>query len=144
MGDSKPSQFLRRLQHLAGEGNEDGIVRHIFLQRLPSAYHGVLAAVGEDAPVEKLDKIADNVADLTTGCTAPVSAVQTGESDPLVKLLEGQQKLEARMEDLERRLQKISVSRSQSRGRSRAVNKTQCVTYTGNPSCSFNAQQGKV
>ncbi|CAE1296072.1 unnamed protein product [Acanthosepion pharaonis] len=123
LGDSKPSQFLRRLQHLAGESNEDGIIRHIFLQRLPSAYHAVLAAVGEDAPVEKLAEIADNIADLTSGCTAPVSAVQTQEPDPLAKLLEGQRRLEAKMEDLERRLQKVSILRSQSTGRVRTVSK---------------------
>ncbi|CAE1140783.1 unnamed protein product [Acanthosepion pharaonis] len=123
LGDIKPSQFLRRLQHLAGESNEDGIIRHIFLQRLPPAYHAVLAAVGEDAPVEKLAEIADNVADLTSGCTAPVSAVQTQEPDPLARLLEGQRRLEARMEDLERRLQKVSIHRSQSRGRVKAVSK---------------------
>ncbi|CAE1275403.1 unnamed protein product [Acanthosepion pharaonis] len=97
LGDSKPSQFLRRLQHLAGESNEDGIICHIFLQRLPPAYHAVLAAVGEDAPVEKLAEIADNVADLTSGCTAPVSAVQTQEPDPLARLLEGQRREKPRL-----------------------------------------------
>ncbi|CAE1313408.1 unnamed protein product [Acanthosepion pharaonis] len=104
LGDSKSSQFLHHLQHLAGEGNEDGIIRHIFLQHLPSAYHAVLATVGKDASVEKLAKIVDNVADLTSGCTAPVSAIQTEEPDPLARLLEAQRRLEARMEDLERRL----------------------------------------
>lgn len=153
LGDSKPSQFLRRLQHLAGESNEDGIIRHIFLQRLPPAYHAVLAAVGEDAPVEKLAEIADNVADLTSGCTAPVSAVQTQEADPLAKLLEGQRRLEARMEDLERRLQKVSIPRSQSRGRVRTVSKEpMCYLHKKfgdranycKPPCSFNLQQGKA
>lgn len=93
LGDSKLSQFLHRLQHLAGEGNEDDIIRHIFLQHLPSAYNTVLAVVGEDAPIEKLAKIADNVADLTSGCPAPVSAVQTQEPDSLARLLEGQRRL---------------------------------------------------
>ncbi|CAE1171431.1 unnamed protein product [Acanthosepion pharaonis] len=70
LGDSKPSIELEK--------------------HLPSVYHAVLVAVGEDAPVEKLAKIADNVADLTSRCTAPVSAVQTQEPDPLARLLEGQ------------------------------------------------------
>ncbi|CAE1267091.1 unnamed protein product [Acanthosepion pharaonis] len=127
LGDIKTSQFLRRLQHLAGEGNEDGIMRHIFLQRLPSDYHAVLAAVGEDAPVEKLTKIADNVGDLTSGCTAPVFAVQTQEPDPLARLLEGQRRLEARMEDLERRLQKISVLRFQRKSLGWRPEATRCA-----------------
>lgn len=46
-GFTKPSQFLRRLKRLAGEGNEDCIVRHIFLHRFQTAYHAVLAAVDE-------------------------------------------------------------------------------------------------
>ncbi|CAE1258975.1 unnamed protein product [Acanthosepion pharaonis] len=127
LGDSKPSQFLRRLQHLAGESNEDGIIRHIFLQRFPPVYHAVLAAVGEDAPVEKLAEIADNVADLTSGCTAPVSAVQTQEPDPLARLLEGQRRLEARMEDLERRLQKVSIHRSQRKSLGWRPEATRCA-----------------
>lgn len=73
----KPSHFLCCLQHLTGEGNEDDIICNIFLQHLPSAYPADLAAVGEDAPIEKLAKIADNVTDLTSGCTASVSSVQT-------------------------------------------------------------------
>ncbi|CAE1153322.1 unnamed protein product [Acanthosepion pharaonis] len=92
----KPYYKLKAELHLAGEGTEDGIIRHIFLQRLPSAYRAVLAAVGEDASVKKLAKIADNVAGLTSGCTAPVSAVETQEPDPLARLLEGQRRLEAR------------------------------------------------
>lgn len=88
-GGNKPSQFLRRLKRLTGEGNEDSIVRHIFLHRFQIAYHAVLAAVGEDAPIEKLSKIADTVANLTSGATASISAVQTPGSDPLVELLKG-------------------------------------------------------
>ncbi|CAE1264217.1 unnamed protein product [Acanthosepion pharaonis] len=154
LGDSKPSQFLRRLQHLAGESNEDGIIRHIFLQRLPPAYHAVLAAVGEDAPVEKLAEIADNVADLTSGCTAPVSAVQTQEPDPLARLLEGQRRLEARMEDLERDgCRRLAFTAPQSRGRVKAVSKDpMCYLHRKfgdranycKPPCSFNSQQGKA
>ncbi|CAE1311552.1 unnamed protein product [Acanthosepion pharaonis] len=127
--------------------------RRNFYVRLPSAYHAVLAAVGEDAPVEKLAEIADNVADLTSGCTAPVSAVQTQEPDPLAKLLERQRRLEAMMEDLERRLQKVSILRSQSRGRVRTVSKEpMCYLHRKfgdranycKPPCSFNSQQGKT
>ena len=44
LGDSTPSQFMKRLQRLAKDTVDKTIVRHIFLQRLPEKYKLALAS----------------------------------------------------------------------------------------------------
>ena len=44
IGDSKPSQFLKRLQKLAEGATDKSIVKHIFLQRIPTQYKVAIAA----------------------------------------------------------------------------------------------------
>ena len=77
--DSTLSQFPRRLQQLAGESHEDGLIHHIFPERLPTEYRNVLVAVSPEVPVEKLANLADNIADLTSHSTASTSNVRTSE-----------------------------------------------------------------
>ena len=65
LGNSTLSKSLQRLQSLAGKDQEDGLIHHIFLKYLPAEYHKILAAVGAEAPIEKLGNIADDIASLT-------------------------------------------------------------------------------
>ena len=58
---------------------KDSIVDHILLQHLLSAYHTLLAAVGEGIPIENLVEIADNIVDLTSDHTALIPGVRTSE-----------------------------------------------------------------
>ena len=153
LGDSTPLQFLRRLQQLAGENHEDGLIHHIFLERLPAEYRNILAAVAPEALIEKLTNIADNIADLNSLSTASISNVRTSElTDSVDKILEGLRKLEGRMAQVEGNLDKRITSRTQSRDRARGSNnaflchlhkKFGDKTHHCGPSCSFNEKQAK-
>ena len=59
---------------------------HIFLQHLPATYLTILSVVEECTPTEKLTKIVN----LTSGSMTFISGVWTLESDPLLRLPEGQ------------------------------------------------------
>ena len=63
LGDKKPTQFLRRLQQLAGDTvrNEGVIIRELFLQRLPANVRMVLASTRDNTPIEELAQLADKV-----------------------------------------------------------------------------------
>ncbi|XP_044595835.1 uncharacterized protein LOC123272885 [Cotesia glomerata] len=58
MGDQKPSQFLRRLQHLAGKNMSESTVRALWKGRLPRELQAILEIV-KDQPLEKAAEIAD-------------------------------------------------------------------------------------
>lgn len=64
LGDSKPSQFLKRLQKLAEGAMDKSIVKHIFLQRIPTQFKVAIAAQDDSTPVEQLAVIADHIADI--------------------------------------------------------------------------------
>ena len=56
IGDRKPTQFLRRLQQLAGDAiPHDGVfLRELFLQRLPANVRIVLASTNDGTPITEL------------------------------------------------------------------------------------------
>lgn len=122
IGDSKSSQFLHHMQHLAGDITFDSIVRYIFLQRLLPTFH--TAAVGED--IEKLARIAHNIANLNSTSIVSIFGIRNLESDPLVKNLESYQKLETELEEIAKRMHTFTsscaFSSSRSSSRSMGIN----------------------
>lgn len=65
MGDSRPSQFLRHLQSLAGSTfNDLNMIRQLWLRRLPNQIQAILATQ-MDLTLEKLAELADKVLELT-------------------------------------------------------------------------------
>jgi len=68
LGDRRPSQFLRRLQQLAGDAvRTDGAFLHeLFLQRLPSNVRMVLAAANDTVPISELAKLANRIMEVAT------------------------------------------------------------------------------
>ena len=73
LGDSKPSQFLRRMRQLWCGGDNDVILRELFLQRLPSKVCKILAP---SASSIALDALADMVDQIMEVATPSVGAVQ--------------------------------------------------------------------
>ncbi|XP_071451884.1 uncharacterized protein [Hetaerina americana] len=62
MGDRKPSQFLRHLKDLAGSSMPDEFMRSLWLTRLPTPLHAILAAqdgVDLDAVASLADRISE-------------------------------------------------------------------------------------
>ena len=82
------------MQQLAGEGHEDGLICHIFLECLPAEYHYILAVIGVEAPIEKLATLADNIADPTSHRMVLISSKYILE---LANSMEGLKSLEVQM-----------------------------------------------
>jgi len=68
LGDRRPSQFLRRLQQLAGDAvrTDGAFLRELFLQRLPSNVRMVLAAANDTVPISELANLADRIMEVAT------------------------------------------------------------------------------
>ena len=75
LGDRKPTQFLRRLQQLAGDKvRQDSVfIRELFLQRLPANIRMVLASTSEDTPIAQLAQLADKVMEVSVPTVSKVS-----------------------------------------------------------------------
>lgn len=70
MGDKKPTQFLRRMQQLAGNNDiQKSLFRELFLQRLPPVVKIPLAALG-DVDVEILATTADRILEVASATDA--------------------------------------------------------------------------
>ncbi|CAH8490858.1 unnamed protein product [Dicrocoelium dendriticum] len=94
LGDRMPSALLREMQQLIGTSNMDvGILRELWMQRLPASTQAILA-VASDLPITAIADLADRVierhqpetetkalkqlcagATTTTGATSPPSAI---------------------------------------------------------------------
>ena len=62
LGDRKPSQLLRKMRQLPGDKVlEDGILRQLFLQRLPTNVQLILASLSTTSSLDQLALIADNI-----------------------------------------------------------------------------------
>ncbi|KAJ8718381.1 hypothetical protein PYW08_002618 [Mythimna loreyi] len=63
LGDRKPSQFLRHLQHLAGPEVPDEFLRTIWSSRLPSNIQSIIASQAS-SPLDVLADLADRIHDV--------------------------------------------------------------------------------
>ena len=75
LGDQKPSQLLRRMRQLwPCEGTNEGLLRELFLKRLPSNMRMVLAPSGEEISLDNLAEVADHVMEVSVPSVAAVRA----------------------------------------------------------------------
>eukprot|EP00794_Sanderia_malayensis_P010299 gene10299-biopygen8463 len=91
LGDSKPSQLLRRMQQLQGGNNlEPSILRQLFLQRLPRNAQLILASSPDTVPLDDLAALADKILEVA-GPPQVISAVTTQNTVPLNNKIEDMQ-----------------------------------------------------
>lgn len=106
LGDRRPTQFLRHLQHLLGDqpdGSETSILRELFLQRLPPTVRMALVPA-QDKTLSELAEMADDMMDVAP---AVINAAHTSPISEADSLRETVKDLAAEVANL--RLQLLSI-----------------------------------
>lgn len=121
MGSDKPSQFLRRMQALAGSDVPESMIRGLWIRRLPEKLQPTLATQ-KNMPIADAAELADTVFDLLPAsnviaeAATPPQDSATNQSHPLYVQLATMQK---QISQLTQQIAGISVSNGQRRDSSR-------------------------
>ena len=137
LGDRKPTQLLRSMRSLAGPCNNDSLLQHIFVQRLPQEVQPILAVLdlnetGLDKLAEMADKIMETSATNTfrspaiahtavSNSSSSSSGCRERKDDLLQECLEKNIRLEAKVDALTKRVDDL-VSILSNRGRQSSPN----------------------
>lgn len=109
LGDLKPSQLLRRMQHLAGDGMTDHTVRNLWMRHLPPSVRAVLAVtstIATTADIDELAKMADKIMESTqmshnsAAVGTSIAAVDAHKSAPASSNQDINEKLEFLMREI--------------------------------------------
>ncbi|XP_018562602.1 uncharacterized protein LOC108904497 [Anoplophora glabripennis] len=125
IGDSKPSQFLRRLKALAASTVSDSLLRTLWIGRLLSSVQAILATQ-KNAALDDVAELADAVMEIVMPGTALQEVARSSPEDDrlnrieqqLVEMSQAMAKLFAKSEP-RRPTTRTPRSRSQNRSRSR-------------------------
>lgn len=113
LGDEKPSHLLRQMRQLAGQNFDEGVLKTLWLQRLPKETQAILS-ISDDA-LDKLAVMADKIVETTVSSQSHVQAISS-QTDP--QILELQKQVLALTERIDR-LARPRNRRFQSKTRSR-------------------------
>ncbi|KAL0880729.1 hypothetical protein ABMA27_001943 [Loxostege sticticalis] len=143
LGDRKPSQFLRHLQHLAGPDVPEDFLRTIWTSRLPSSTQTIIASQST-ATLEVLADLADRIHDIvptapqvasTSHCVAPGSYMDA-MAQQIAELTRQVQKLSTQVNRESRSRKPGSQARSRSGSRSQS-------RYRKHPTCWYHFKFGE-
>lgn len=76
MGDLKPTQFLRRLKDLGGQAVGDGLIKTLWMSRLPTLAQAILAS-HQSLDLQNLAKIADSIVETSSVSQLNVNTIAT-------------------------------------------------------------------
>ncbi|XP_053606956.1 uncharacterized protein LOC128673251 [Plodia interpunctella] len=143
LGDRRPSQFLRHLQHLAGPNVPEDFLRTIWTSRLPANLQTVIASQ-PDSTLQALADLADKVHELVP--SAPQVAAASVSPDPTIaKLTKQIEELTRKVDALsskDRRNHRRSNSRSRSSSHSQRGRRSQS-NYRRYPVCFYHFKYGE-
>ena len=89
LGDQKP-QLLCKMRQLLGDNRlEDGILRHLFLQRLPTNTQRLLASSADNSSLDKLAVLADRILEVAPSQPSVAAIATTSQSASTVTNIEG-------------------------------------------------------
>lgn len=155
MGDSTPSQFLRKLKSLAGPTfTNDVMFRELWLQRLPDNIQAILAVQPDSTLTEDLAKMADRIMEVhPTGirpsvCSAqaPAMLAPTPSVTAINRSLETTDLLIDAIKDLKKEIAdlKAETRRSRSKSPSNSYSRFRGTSRNRNPDgpCHFHKKFG--
>ena len=126
LGDRKPSQLLRKTRQLLGDRTlEDGILRQLFLQRLPTNVQLILASTADTVTLDDLSLLADKIVEVAVpspsiAAVTPVSGSPTDATALITELQLQINHLTARVQTLTDQLQWPKQPRFRGRSHSRS------------------------
>ncbi|XP_060810009.1 uncharacterized protein LOC132904102 [Amyelois transitella] len=137
LGDRKPSQFLRHLQHLAGPGVPEDFVRTIWTSRLPHNMQQVIASQAS-SPIESLADLADRIQDIAP--PAPTVASTSSSNNSAITM----EDMAKQIAELTRQVKALTAhNRSRSQNRSNYGNRNRSRSnsrYRKQPLCWYYAK----
>lgn len=146
LGDRKPSQFLRHLQHLAGPAIPEEFLKTIWTSRLPSSTQSIIASQSK-VSLEEVAELADKIHDVVppspqvaAAAIVQVPGSSTDMTSQIAELTRQIQYLKTRVERMSRPRGR-SDSRGRSRENSRSSNRSQS-NYRKFPLCWYHAKFG--
>ncbi|XP_068631415.1 uncharacterized protein [Battus philenor] len=140
LGDSKPSQFLRRLKSLAGSGVPDDLLRTLWASRLPSSVQPIIASQAK-MTLDEVAELADQVLDAVspTSQVAGISGTSSGGSSEIAALTRQVQVLTEKVDRMSRSKSK-NRNFSKRRGRSSASSTRSHSNYRKFPICWYHSK----
>lgn len=144
LGDRKPSQFLRHIQHLAGPDVPDDFLRTMWSSRLPNNIQTIVASQSK-ATLDEVAELADRIHDIAAPSPHVAAATAPGASSELsfqvAELTRQVQKLTTKLDRMSR--SKSRRSRSDSRDRSNTRSSRSQSSYRKYPLCWYHAKFGE-
>lgn len=148
LGDKKPSQFLRHLQHLAGPGLPEDFLRSIWSSRLPQRTQDIIASQLKSS-LEDLAELADRLHDVVMSAPPQVAAAaavlpaHTAPADPLAfQIAELTRRLSAMDAKIDR-MSRPKTRASTSHSRHRSASKRSSSNYRKYPMCWYHSKFGE-
>ncbi|CAE1234407.1 unnamed protein product [Acanthosepion pharaonis] len=148
LGDSKPSQLLRKMKNLLGKNSmSDSLFRKLWMDKLPTHTTQILATLPEDLDLEKTAEIADKISDAATISSVNAPTLRdTPREDEFNKLQQQINRLSEQIDRLYRErlssAHNLYKSQRRSRSNSRGRNDVYCWYHRkfGQAACNFKQQ----
>ncbi|XP_049886990.1 uncharacterized protein LOC126381568 [Pectinophora gossypiella] len=144
LGNRKPSQFLRHLQHLAGPAIPEDFLKTIWTSRLPTGLQPIVASQ-PTLSLDALAELADRVNDIVAPSQQVAAASTSSSSSPIDELARQVAELTKQVCALTmqaRHRPRSRERRSEARNRSRSSSRRSQSSYRRHPICWFHNKHG--